>query len=176
MIVQFLIGSVFQFWFWGYIPTQRVGVWWTSGASVCCICIFILHLYLYLYLMLVFVLFPTLVLRLHTHTESGCWVVDQSSLCQLRSVNLTIRLQDPAAICLCVCICVFSCFCICIIVQCLCQLHTDYLTIRRIIRKCTNCWHPNSYYAFYQNIMLAIYLSSVQNIWIVFVKFQLGSM
>ena len=155
---------------------------WTSGASVCYICIFILQLYLYLYLLLVFVLFPTLVLRLHTHTESGCSVVDQLSLCQLRSVNLTIRLQDPAAICLCVCICVYSCICIgictCIIVQCLCQLHTYYITvsIRRIFPNIANCWNPISLYVFYQNIMLGIYSSSVQNIWIVFLKFQLGSM
>ena len=89
---------------------------------------------------------PTLVLRLHIHTESGCSVVDQLSLCQLRSVNLTIRLQDPAAICLCLCVC--CCICICIIFQCLCQLHTDYLTVTVSIRKmflnCANCSNPIS--------------------------------
>ena len=108
---DFFVQNYCSHFHWVNFPTlvlrlhtpQRVGVGWTSRASVCCICIFILHLCMYLYLYF----FPTLVLRLHTHTESGCSVVDQLSLCQLRSVNLTIRLQDPAAICLCVCICVF---------------------------------------------------------------------
>ena len=98
------------------LHTHTTSRCWLDKASLC-----LLYLYFHFAFVsvFVFVLFPTLVLELHTHTESGCSVVDQLSLCQLRSVNLTIRLQDPAAICLCVCICICVCSCICIIVQCI---------------------------------------------------------